>query len=59
MMATVYVADINRENAVYIYDSIIQAGLATTRRGIHIQSEGQALVQGLRNEPDWTHLGYK
>ena len=49
MMATVYVADINRENAVYIYDSIIQAGLATTRRGIHIQSEGQALVKGLRN----------
>ena len=36
---------------------IIQAGLAAAWRVIHTKSKGQALVQVLRNGPDWTHLG--
>ena len=43
------------EFGIYIR-SIVQAGLASAWNGIHIESEGQVLVQVLRNLMYWTHL---
>ena len=44
------------ERRIYL-QSIVQAGLTAAWNGINIESEGKALVQEMRNWPDWTHLG--